>query len=194
MENSENNELIKNFPIGKKYQIIYADPPWQYGFSGTRIEEAKADYKVMKTHDICSIPVKDIADENCVLFIWMIWNKLPDCLEVIKSWGFEYKSCAFTWVKKNHRSGTYFWGMGKWTRQNSEVCLIATKGNPKRISGGVFSVVDDAIQRIGIKKINHSSKPSVVRERIVKLCGDIPRIELFARNKYEGWDVWGDEV
>jgi len=192
------------FP-NKKYQIIYADPPWSYGFSGTRGKilypsynqyiKKVDDYKTMKTKNICDIPIKALTDKNCVLFIWMIWNKLPDVLEVIKSWGFEYKSCAFTWVKKNKKSGSWFWGMGGWTRQNSENCLIATKGKPKRANASIHSILDNNI-------MEHSEKPPEVRNKIVQLCGDLPRIELFARppkdrlfadESYKGWDVWGNE-
>ena len=172
----------------KKYQIIYADPPWKYSFSGTRAEKDD-DYSTMKVDEICSlgIDLRPHLDNDCVLFIWMIWNRLEDCLKVIKSWGFEYKSCAFTWVKKNKASDTWFWGMGGWTRANSEVCLIATRGKPSRLSASVHSVIDTPIEA-------HSKKPDEIRDRIVQLLGDLPRIELFARQKVEGWDCWGNEV
>ena len=113
--------------------------------------------------------------------------KLNECFELISNWGFTYKTVAFTWIKKNKKSNTYFWGMGGWTRANPELCLLATKGNPKRINAGVHSVVDAPIQE-------HSKKPDEVRDRIVKLMGDLPRIELFARDSVDGWDVWGDEI
>jgi N6-adenosine-specific RNA methylase IME4 len=141
----------------------------------------------MKAGDIIRIPVREIADENCVLFLWVIFNRLQDGLDVIKGWGFEYKSCAFVWVKKNKKSQSWFWGMGRWTRANPEICLIATRGTPKRISASVHSVVDLPIER-------HSKKPDEVRNRIVQLVGDLPRVELFAREKTPGWDVWGNEV
>lgn len=169
----------------KKYQIIYADPPWQYSFSGTRADK-KSDYPVMKCADICSLPVGVVSDENCVLFMWMIWNRLPDALKVMNAWGFRYVGSAFTWVKKT-KHGKWHYGMGGWTRQNSETCIFGIKGKPKRLSAGVFSVVDDVV-------MEHSRKPDCVKDRIVQLCGDVPRIELFARRKAEGWDVWGDEV
>ena len=169
-----------------RYSIIYADPPWGYNFPRTRKAKNK-DYALMKTNDICALPVKDLADENAVLFIWVIWNKLEDALKVIDAWGFTYKSCAFTWVKKNKKQDTLFWGMGMWTRQNSEVCLIATRGRPQRKSARVHSVIDSKIQ-------SHSEKPQEARKRIVDLCGDLPRIELFARTQTEGWDVYGNEV
>ena len=108
-------------------------------------------------------------------------------LKVIKEWGFEYKTCGFSWVKKNKKADSLFWGMGYYTRSNNEICLLATKGKPKRVSSGVHQVVIDKIRE-------HSRKPDCVRDRIVKLCGDLPRIELFARQKTPGWDVWGNEV
>ena len=108
-------------------------------------------------------------------------------MEVIDAWNFEYKACAFTWIKKNKIKPTWFMGMGSWTRANAELCLLATKGKPQRINAGVHSVVDTPIER-------HSKKPDCVRDRIVELCGDLPRIELFAREKTEGWDAWGNEV
>ena len=117
----------------------------------------------------------------------MIWNRLEDCLKVIKSWGFEYKSCAFTWVKRNTKSDSWFWGMGGWTWANSEVCLIATRGKPSRLSASVHSIIDTPIEA-------HSKKPDDIRNRIVQLMGDLPRIELFARQRVEGWDCWGNEV
>lgn len=119
--------------------------------------------------------------------MWVTMPKLNECLQVIEAWGFEYKTVAFTWVKKNKKSDSWFWGMGRWTRANAEVCLLATKGNPKRMSAAVHSVIDSRIQQ-------HSQKPDEVRKRIVALMGDIPRIELFARQKIKGWDSWGNEI
>ena len=119
--------------------------------------------------------------------MWVTMPKLNECFEVIKAWGFEYKTVAFTWVKLNKKSGTPFMGMGRWTRANAEVCLLATKGNPKRINAGVHSVVMTPIEA-------HSKKPDEVRDRILKLIGDLPRVELFARQKVDGWDSWGNEI
>jgi N6-adenosine-specific RNA methylase IME4 len=131
--------------------------------------------------------VGDLADDDCILFLWVTMPQLNVCFDIIKSWGFVYKTNAFTWVKRNKISKSLFWGMGRWTRANAELCLLATKGHPKRFDAGVHSVVYTPIEE-------HSKKPSVVRDRIVKLCGDVPRIELFARQKIEGWDSWGNEL
>jgi N6-adenosine-specific RNA methylase IME4 len=175
------------FP-NKKYQIIYADPPWSYkdkALAGNR--GAGCKYNVMESKEIAELPIQEISEKDCILFIWVTMPKLNECFDLIKVWGFEYKTCAFTWVKKNKKADSWFWGMGSWTRANAEICLLATKGKPKRISAGVHSIIDTPIEE-------HSKKPNEARNRIIKLCGDIPRIELFARQKVDGWDCWGDEV
>jgi N6-adenosine-specific RNA methylase IME4 len=174
------------FPQDKKYNIIYADPAWSY--SGKLPQRAKEQhYKVMCLDDICKLPVSDISADNSILLMWATFPLLDKALRVIRDWGFEYKTCAFTWIKKNKKSDSFFWGMGMWTRSNAEVCLIGTKGKPKRNSASVHQVVYDPIRE-------HSRKPDCVRDRIVQLCGDLPRIELFARQKTDGWDAWGNEV
>ena len=179
--------MIK-FP-DKKYNIIYADPAWKYKVWSGKGAKKTADnhYNTLNIEDIKSLPVHDIADNNCVLFIWVTYPCLLDGIETIKSWGFTYKTCGFSWIKKNKKADSLFWGLGYWTRANNEICLLATKGKPTRESKGVHQVVLDKIRE-------HSRKPDCVRERIVKLCGDLPRIELFARQKHEGWDAWGNEV
>lgn len=172
----------------KKYNIIYADPPWTYrdkALSGQR--GACCKYDVMTIEEIKKIPVPLLADKDCVLFMWITMPKLNECMEVIDAWGFTYKTNAFTWIKENKKSNSLFWGMGRWTRANAELCLIATKGKPKRVSAGVHSVIVSKIEE-------HSKKPNETRDRIIKLVGDLPRIELFARQEAEGWDCWGNEV
>lgn len=176
------------FNTDKKYNIIYADPPWQYkdkALSGNR--GACCKYDVMNIKDIESLPIKNITKDDCILFMWVTMPKLNECFNVIKSWGFEYKTCAFTWIKQNKKSNSLFWGMGRWTRANAELCLIATKGKPKRKSAKVHSVIISKIRE-------HSRKPDETRNKILELVGDLPRIELFARETIEGWDCWGNEV
>lgn len=119
--------------------------------------------------------------------MWATFPMLREALELIEAWGFTYKTIAFNWVKQNKSGNGIFWGLGNWTRSNSEICLLAVKGKPKRISAGVHSVVLSPLQR-------HSQKPAEVRDRIVELMGDLPRIELFARSAAEGWDCWGNEA
>ena len=173
----------------KKYQIIYADPPWHYRnyADNTASRWVGNQYKVMSKQNICNLPISEIADDNCVLFLWVTPPCLIEGLEVLKAWGFEYKTKGFCWVKRNKVADSWFWGMGYWTRSNSEDCLIGIQGRPKRINAGIHQVVDSRWQ-------GHSKKPREVRERIVELLGDLPRIELFAREKTPGWDVWGNEV
>jgi len=175
------------FPKGKKYNIIYADPPWEYAdkaLSGNR--GAGCKYQTQSLEWIKNLPVQDIAEENSILFMWITMPHLNICLEVISKWGFIYKTNAFTWIKRNKIKNSFFWGMGRWTRANAELCLLATKGRPKRLYAGVHSI-------IYTPKQEHSKKPDIVRDKIIQLCGDLPRIELFARQKTAGWDVWGNE-
>lgn len=170
----------------KKYKIIYADPPWEYddkALAGDR--GACCKYDVMDIEQIKSLPIGSIADEDCILFLWATFPKIQEALDVIKAWGFQFKTKAFTWVKKN-KNGTIFMGMGRWTRANDEVCLLAVKGSPKRLDAGISSIIMSDIQ-------DHSEKPDEARQRIIRLVGDLPRIELFARTKIHGWDTWGND-
>lgn len=173
----------------KKYQIIYADPPWQFkAYSSKGLgRSAESHYPTMTLEEIRALPVKNLADENCALFLWTTIPFLKDCFSVIDAWGFTFKTVAFVWIKKNRRSDSLFWGTGYWTRANAELCMLATTGQPKRRSASVHQVILSPIEE-------HSKKPDVVRERIVELLGDLPRVELFARKKTEGWDAWGNEI
>lgn len=176
--------------IDKKYQIIYADPPWSYKVWSNKGKgrSAESHYKTMEAQDIRDLPVEKIADKNSVLLMWVIYPCLEEGLELIKAWGFKYKTCAFSWIKLNKRNSTPFTGMGYYTRANNEICLLATKGKPlARHSRAVKQVVMSAIEQ-------HSKKPDEVRNRIVDLFGDLPRIELFARRSADGWDSFGNEV
>lgn len=148
---------------------------------------AENHYPTMSLEDIKNLPINNLADKNCALFMWTTIPLLKDSFSVLDSWGFEYKSIAFVWIKLNKKSDTLFWGMGHWTRSNAELCILATKGHPKRKSAKVHQVIMSHIQQ-------HSKKPDEARERIIELIGDLPRIELFAREKKDGWDSWGDEI
>lgn len=175
----------------KKYQIILADPPWSYDDKlGTAIATMGGYdkyYKGMSLQDICKLPIANITDKDCILFLWVTMPMLPRAFEVISSWGFTYKTCAFTWVKQNLKADTIFKGVGRWVQGNSEVVLLSTKGKPKRISKSVSQIVMTHRQ-------GHSVKPQAVKDNIIKLMGDLPRIELFARQKTEGWDCVGNEI
>jgi len=183
----------------KRYQIIYADPPWKYNNKPNKKgRTVESHYPTMDIDAIKNLPVNQIAGENCILFLWTTFPMLQEGLDTVRSWGFKYKTVAFTWIKSNKREGNNqlkfldtglddFIGMGRWTRSNAEVCLLGTKGKPKRISEGVRQIIYAPI-------MEHSRKPDETKDRIVELCGDLPRVELFARQKTEGWDVWGNEV
>ncbi|MDE6434999.1 MAG: DNA methyltransferase [Lachnospiraceae bacterium] len=176
--------------MGKKYNIIYADPPWKfqaYSQKGSLQKSADCHYSCMQLEDIQNLPVSEIAASDCVLFLWVTFPLLREGLDTLRQWGFLYKTCAFNWVKRNKRAESWFMGLGYWTRSCSEICLLGTKGKPKRISKSVPQICDARI-------MEHSRKPDEIRERIVELCGDLPRIELFARRQYEGWDCLGNEI
>ena len=173
----------------KKYNIIYCDPAWYfktYSNKGNK-RSALQHYNCLNINDIYNLPVHTISDNDCILLIWVIDPMLPEAIETIKRWGFKYKTVAFTWVKENKKSDGYFTGLGYWTRANPEMCLLATKGKPKRLSKAVKQLIIS-------KRQEHSKKPDEIRDRIIQLCGDLPRIELFARQKVKGWDYWGDQV
>ena len=173
----------------KKYGAILADPPWQYRVYSKKGlgRSAESHYPTMNIEDIKALPVADIADKDCALFLWVTFPCLQEGLDVIKAWGFTYKTVAFAWVKQNKKADSLFWGMGYWTRSNVELCLLATKGKPKRVDAGVHQVVISHIEE-------HSRKPLEIHRRIERLIGDVPKIELFARRKTAGFDVWGNEV
>ena len=176
-------ESMKN----KKYKIIYADPAWSYNDKSKHRGGAERYYKTMSLEEIKNLDVKNLSDEDCVLFIWVTFPFLEAVFDVIKEWGFTYKTIGFNWVKTNKKTPSLFWGMGHWTRSNSELCLMAVKGKPKRISAKVHSVVMEPIDK-------HSKKPEIIKDKIVELIGDLPRLEMFAREKTKGWDVFGNEV
>lgn len=181
--------VVDIYNTDKKYNIIYADPPWHY--TGWRKENKSAEnhYPTMKTKDIVEMKdtIKSISDENCIIFLWVTFPCLIDGLNVMKEWGFKYKTCGFTWVKRNKVADSWFFGLGMWTRANAEICLIGTKGKISRVSNKVSQVIDTHLEE-------HSKKPAIVRDKIVELVGDLPRIELFARQVVDGWDCWGNEV
>lgn len=183
---------IDIFNTKNKYKVIYADPPWEYKESGGgKRGTAGLPYPTMNTSEICKLPILKISDDTSILFIWATFRKLKECLEVISAWGFEYYGLGFDWVKTNKNSDTPFWGMGYYTRQNTEICLIGVKKDKsKRIkpqARNVLSVVHSKIE-------NHSKKPDCIRQYISVICGDVPKIELFARKHTDGWDCWGNEV
>ncbi len=171
----------------KKYNVIYADPPWSYNdkMSGHSFS-LDHEYKTQSIEWIKSLSVNNLADKDCALFMWVVSPLLPEALDVIKSWGFKYKTLAFCW-SKYHKSGKLVKNLGRWTMGNVELCLLATRGKPKRICNNIQQLVQ-------YERSRHSVKPPIVRDRIVQLMGDVPRIELFARERERGWDALGDSI
>jgi len=141
----------------------------------------------MRLEDICALPVADIAEKDSALFLWATFPMLPEALRVVDAWGFKFKTVAFVWLKQNRKSEGWFYGMGFWTRANTEICLLATRGKPKRQDNGIHQFIISPVE-------SHSKKPDEARDKIVRLMGPLPRVELFARQTSPGWDVWGNEV
>ena len=166
----------------KKYQIIYADCPWCWKTYSDKGRKKTPDnhYQLMSIEDLMLLPVSDISDKDCILFMWVQDAHLENALKIGNAWGFTYKTVGFVWDKQN-------FGMGYWTRKGAEICLLFTKGHPKRLSASVRQFLSEKVRE-------HSQKPDTIRDNIVKLMGDIPRIELFARERIMGWDCWGNEV
>lgn len=148
---------------------------------------AEKHYPTMDINELCALPVADLAAPDSALFLWATFPQLPEALRLIQAWGFQYKSVAFLWLKKNRKADSWFYGLGFWTRGNAEVCLLATRGHPKRQAANIHQFIIAPIQE-------HSKKPDEARDKIVALMGNVPRVELFARQTTPGWDVWGNEV
>lgn len=177
------------FNTDKKYNIIYADPPWQYKskecLAKKSILNGKLNYhyETMTIEQLKLLPVKKICKENCLLFLWVVSPMLDDCIDLLKSWGFKYSTIGFIWNKKKANPGSY-------TMSECEICLIGKRGKIPQPRGK-----RNIKQYVEEKRIKHSQKPEEVRNRINQMFGeDIPRIELFARQHADGWDCWGNEV
>ena len=170
----------------EKYAVVYADPPWRFANKGVK-GAAENHYPTMSVDEICALPVANIAATDSALFLWAPFAMLPEALRVISAWEFIYRGVAFVWLKQNRVAKTWFFGLGFWTRGNAEVCLLATRGRPKRQDKGVHQFIISPIEK-------HSKKPDEAREKIVRLMGDVPRVELFARQATPGRAVWGNEV
>jgi N6-adenosine-specific RNA methylase IME4 len=181
------SDLVSLAQAGQRFSVIYADPPWDvktYSEKGQQ-KSAQKYYRTM-THDkIAALPIQTLAAKNCVLLMWVVSPMLPESLEVIKAWGFAYKTIGFNWVKQSS-GGKGFTGLGFWTRAGSEICLLATRGQPKRMATDVMQVITAPVGK-------HSVKPEETRKRIERLVLG-PYLELFARRAVVGWWTWGNEV
>lgn len=187
------------------YDVIYADPPWKYRDKRLGRGGAEFHYSTMSIKEIREVGciTKRLAAEDAFLFMWGTWPLLPDMGSVMDDWGFTYKTCAFVWCKTRKlaevdqsimfadesldMNDDSFVGCGNYTRSNSEYCLLATKGKVQVVNRDVKQVIYAPIMR-------HSEKPAETRDRIVRLCGDVPRIELFSRQVVPGWDAWGNQI
>ena len=172
----------------KKYNVIYADPPWTFKTFSDKGKDRSPEnhYDVMSLQDICNLPINNIANDDSVLLMWVVDPLLDKAFKVIEAWGFKYKTVGFTWAKTNKKSLGFFTGLGYWTRGNPEMCLLATKGKPKRISKSVPQLVVE-------QRREHSRKPDIMYNHIENLL-EGPYIELFARTKRPGWDNWGNQT
>ena len=178
---------IDIFNTENKYDVIYADPPWRYNDRKCN-GACEHHYQTMVLEDIKKLPVEKICEKDCVLFLWATYPMLKEALQVIEAWGFKYKSIAFQWIKLNRSGKGEFFGLGRWTRGNTEPCLLAVRGKPSRKNNSVSQLIKYPIGK-------HSAKPPVAREKIKELMGnDVKCVELFSRNIVTGWDCWGDQV
>ena len=181
---------------GKRFGVIYPDPPWPFETYSDKGKQRSAErhYNTLPLEHIKALPVQALAADNCALLLWAVWPCLPDALDVIRAWGFEFKSCGFIWVKATEKAeiirldgNGLHWGKGKSsTRSNTEVCLLAKRGSPRRLTAGVHQVVVAPVAE-------HSAKPEEVARRIERLYPG-PYLELFARRPRERWTTWGNEV
>ena len=173
----------------KKYNIIYADPAWSFGskqlqkYNGKRFKSLDAEYKNSDSKEFEKLDVKDITEKDCALFLWTTDAHIPNALSLINAWGFKYKTVAFIWQKvtnKNNQICT----LGAWTLKNCEICLLATKGRMSK-----YKKSNNIRQLITAERTYHSKKPDIFADKIVELFGDLPRLEMFARDQKEGWGL-----
>lgn len=200
-ERKKENTLAGLYPKlpNKKYDIIYADPPWDYNgklqFDKSSKSKEKIDisknifissasfkYPTLKLDELKKLQLQEIAKDDCLLFMWTSNPHLAQAIELAKSWGFDYRTIAFIWDKMNHNPGQY-------TLSNCEVCLVFKKGKIPRPRGA-----RNVQQLVRSKRNGHSEKPIEVMQGIENMFPTQNKIELFARKKYEGWDVWGLDV
>lgn len=177
----------------KKYTVIYADPPWQFKSvktGGSMTSGSEHQYKsVMSIDDLKNMPIANLAAENCALVMWYVGSQPQEALDLVKAWGFTVRNMnGFVWEKLTKNMLPFF-GMGYYTRAGMESAIIATKGKPSEL------VVNHSVRQVRRAKVGqHSKKPAEFYGDIEQLFGDVPRIELFARNTKQGWDCFGNEI
>lgn len=178
-------------PMKGKFNIIYADPPWKYYEGGFKNQSQHYDtLEFIDIRDRVGEEVKKVAADNCILFLWITDPMLDKIKELVEAWGFSYSTVGFYWIKKTKENKNFF-GLGNWTRANPEICIIATKGSIERKDATISKVIESQIEE-------HSRKPTMVRDKIIKLVGDLSRTELFGRPtghpSEKGWVFWGNEI
>jgi N6-adenosine-specific RNA methylase IME4 len=183
---------VGSSPRPKHYRVIYADPPWTFSTYSRKGKgrSAEAYYDCMSLADIKALPVAEWAAEDSVLLLWATDPLLEKAFEVIRAWGFTYKTVGFYWAKlkrsalrDRYDDASFFTGLGFWTRANPELCLLATRGKPHRRSTNVRKLIVSP-------RREHSRKPDEAYARIEALC-EGPYLEMFARSSQPGWDRWG---
>ena len=149
-----------------KFAIIYADPPYSYRVWNRKGvgRTAENHYSTLNVKEICALPVADIAAESSALFLWATYPCLPEAFEIIKAWGFTYKTVCFTWVKTCRKSPGYFVSLGHWTRANAEVCLLATKGSPHRVSKSVRQLIRRR-RRPSVRRVSSTRRVTIYPRR-----------------------------
>lgn len=185
-------------PVGP-FGAILCDPPWSfltYGKKATTPHRSATDhYSLMSAQDLQAMPVSACAAKDCALFMWVVDSHLDEAIELGKAWGFEFKTIAFIWAKTTQRAKQFGFfppetvhriGMGYWTRKQAEVCLMFTRGKPRRLGKGVRQIIE-------APRREHSRKPDETHERIAQLVAG-PYLELFAREPRTGWTVWGNQT
>lgn len=173
-----------------KYNVILADPPWSFDVwdkDTGQGRSAAAHYSTMSLEEISDLPVAGLANDNCALFLWAVWPRIFDAQTVIEAWGFEYKTLAWEWVKLNPSGVGFHMGMGYYTRANPEPCLLAVRGNMPVAVHNERNLIISCVRE-------HSQKPDEQYHKIEALYPNHRYLELFARRKRKGWDVWGNEV
>jgi N6-adenosine-specific RNA methylase IME4 len=175
------------------FRKIYADPAWGWrtwnALDKVPHRGAVAPYEPMTRDQLTALPVADLAASNCALFMWTVSSHLDQAIDLGRAWGFTFRSVAFIWIKTD-KQGKPRMSLGRWTRQEAEVCLLFARGRPPRRPKPIGTNVRQVIMA---QRREHSRKPDEIRERIDALV-EGPAIELFSRSSAPGWAAWGDEV
>ena len=179
------------------YSVVMCDPPWKFR-TWSETNQAKSPsrhYSLMEAEDIRAIPVRDMVADDAALFLWVVQSNLPEALALINAWDFTFKTVAFAWVKIKGKQDRLFYtgedvrmGLGYHTRAGFEQCWLATRGD------GYERLVKDEPQVLFSPLREHSRKPDEIADAIVRLCGDVPRLDMFTRTRRSGWDAYGNEV